>query len=137
MDSLIIKSPFLVATVATLGGVSMLQSALGAGVAGLRENCYIIPGLTVTQCSIELSIYTSLCFLFAASVHSSCLVATSVHTDLCLLLATSVHSGLCVFPRQSIQVYVFFFDIVKDTLLYVLIFSECMISIKMLQVVFQ
>ena len=69
MDSLIVKSPFLVGMVAVLGGITMLQSAIGAGF--LWNTCYLIPGLTVTQCSLELSIYTSLCFLFSASIYTA------------------------------------------------------------------
>ena len=69
LDSMIIKSPLLVIVVATLGGVTTLQSALGATF--IWKNCYIVPGLTVTQCSIEVSIYTSLCFLFGASFYTA------------------------------------------------------------------
>jgi hypothetical protein len=69
MDSLIIKSPLLVIVIATHGGLSTLQSALGASF--IRKDCYIVPGLTVTQCSIEVSIYTSLCFLFCASFYTA------------------------------------------------------------------
>ena len=67
MDALIVRSPFLVASVAILGVANMLQHAIRAAFS--TEYCYVMPNMSVTQCSIEVSIYTSMCMIFSSSIY--------------------------------------------------------------------
>eukprot|EP00944_MAST-04C_sp_MAST-4C-sp1_P005615 g5615.t1 len=67
MDALIVRSPFLVASVAILGVSNMLQHAIRAAFS--TEYCYVMPNMSVTQCSIEVSIYTSMCMIFSSSIY--------------------------------------------------------------------
>ena len=49
------------------GVANMLQHAIRAAFS--TEYCYVMPNMSVTQCSIEVSIYTSMCMIFSSSIY--------------------------------------------------------------------